>query len=137
LQAAVLQPLAGSAYLLFRTPHHPTETQAMELEFLIPIVLFICITYAIKAVVDARVRRQMVSANGSEDLVRSILEGEETRRRHASLRWGIVMVALAIGFVLIEAFGWDEVTPGVIAVLLGATGLGNLAYYAAARKFLG
>ncbi|MBC7989976.1 MAG: hypothetical protein H7Y19_10400 [Luteimonas sp.] len=109
----------------------------MELEFLIPIVLFICITYAIKAVVDARVRRQMVSANGSEDLVRSILEGEETRRRHASLRWGIVMVALAIGFVLIEAFGWDEVTPGVIAVLLGATGLGNLAYYAAARKFLG
>ena len=47
------------------------------------------------------------------------------------------MVALAIGFVLIEAFGWDEVTPGVIAVLLGATGLGNLAYYAAARKFLG
>jgi len=109
----------------------------MELEFLIPIVLFICITYAIKAVVDARVRRQMVSANGSEELVRSILEGEESRRRHASLRWGIVMVALAIGFVLIEAFGWDEVTPGVIAVLLGATGLGNLAYYAAARKFLG
>ena len=109
----------------------------MQLEFLIPIVLFICITYAIKAVVDARVRRQMVSANGSEDLVRSILEGEETRRRHASLRWGIVMIALAIGFVLIEAFGWDEVTPGVIAVLLGATGVGNLAYYAAARKFLG
>jgi hypothetical protein len=108
----------------------------MELEFLIPIVLFICITYAIKAVVDARVRRQMVSANGSEELVRSILEGEESRRRHASLRWGIVLVALAIGFVLIEAFGWDEVTPGVVAVLLGATGLGNLAYYAAARKFM-
>jgi hypothetical protein len=109
----------------------------MNLQFLIPIVLFICVAYAIKAVVDARVRRQMVSANGSEDLVRSILEGEETRRRHASLRWGIVLVALAIGFVLIEAFGWNEVTPGVIAVLLGATGLGNLAYYAAARKFLG
>jgi hypothetical protein len=26
------------------------------------------------------------------------------------------------------------VTPGVIAVLLGATGLGNLAYYAMSRK---
>lgn len=108
----------------------------MQLEFMIPIVLFICITYAIKAVVDARVRRQMVTANGSDDLVRSILEGEESRRRHASLRWGIVLAALAVGFALIEAFGWNEVTPGVIAVLLGATGLGNLAYYAAARKFM-
>ena len=106
----------------------------MNFEVLIPITLFVCIAYAIKAVVDARVRRQMVSANGSEDLVRSILEGEESRRRHASLRWGIVLVALAVGFLLVQAFGWTELNPGVIALLLGATGLGNLAYYAAARK---
>lgn len=108
----------------------------MELEMLIPITLFICITYAIKAVVDARVRRQMVTANGSDDLVRSILEGEESRRRHASLRWCIVLIALAIGFTIIEAMRLQEITPGVIGVLLGATGLGNLAYYVAARKFM-
>ena len=58
----------------------------MNLEFLIPIVLFVCITYAIKAVVDARVRRQMVESNGSQELVRSIVESEEARRRHGSLR---------------------------------------------------
>jgi hypothetical protein len=106
----------------------------MNLELLIPITLFICITYAIKAVVDARVRRQMVDSNGSQDLVRSMLEGEELRRRHGSLRWGVTLVALAIGFGLVDAAGWQEITPGVIAVLLGATGLGNLAYYAIARR---
>ena len=102
--------------------------------YLIPIVLFLCITYAIKAVVDARVRRRMVDANGSQDLVRSMLEGDELRRRHASLRWGITLVALALAFGVIQAAGWEEVTPGVIALLVGATGLGNLVYYVVARR---
>ena len=106
----------------------------MNLELLIPISLFVCITYAIKAVVDAGVRRKMVDTNGSQDLVRAMLQGEEQRSRHGSLRWGIVMVALAIGFGIVDAGHWDELSPAVIAVLLGATGLGNLAYYAIARK---
>lgn len=106
----------------------------MNLEFLIPIVLFVCITYAIKAVVDARVRRQMVESNGSQELVRSIIEGEETRRRQGSLRWGVVLLALGIGFTAISAQGLDHVTPATLAILLIATGLGNLAYFMLARK---
>lgn len=109
----------------------------MNFEVLIPITLFVCIAYAIKAVVDARVRRQMVDSNGSQDLVRSILEGDEIRRRHASLRWGVLLLALAAGFVVIEAAGWTEVTPGVIAVLLGATGIGNLVAYSMSRRLPG
>jgi hypothetical protein len=108
-----------------------------NLEILIPITLFICITYAIKAIVDARIRRQLVGSNVSQELVRSIVEGDELRRRHASLRWGTVLVALAIGFGLIETFGWHDLTPGVFAVLLGATGLGNLVAYAMSRKLPG
>ncbi|MDQ2703377.1 MAG: hypothetical protein M3Y70_11355 [Pseudomonadota bacterium] len=106
----------------------------MNLELLIPITFFICIAYTIKAVVDARVRRQMVDSNGSQDLVRSMLEGEELRRRHGSLRWGVILVALAVGFGVVDAGGWDDLTPAVMAILLGATGLGNLAYYFIARK---
>jgi hypothetical protein len=106
----------------------------MNLELLIPISLFVCITYAIKAVVDAGVRRKMVDSNGSQELVRSMLLGEEQRSRHGSLRWGVILVALAIGFGIVDAGRWDELTPAVLAILLGATGLGNLAYYAIARK---
>ena len=47
----------------------------MNFEILIPITLFICIVYAIKVVVDARVRKQMMDSNGSQELVRSMLEG--------------------------------------------------------------
>lgn len=106
----------------------------MNFEIFIPISLFFCIAWTIKAVVDARVRRQMLASNGSEELVRSIVESEEARRRHASLRWGIVLLALGIGFALVGLQNAHEVTPASIAVLLGAMGLGNLAAFFAARK---
>ena len=106
----------------------------MNFELLVPICLFAAIAYSIKAVVDARVRKQLVASNGAPDLVRSILEGDEANRRLSSLRWGITLVALSIGFAIVEAAGWREITPGVIAVLVGAVGIGNLGSFAASRK---
>ena len=106
----------------------------MDYAMFVPIALFAAIAYSIKAVVDARVRKQLVSSNGSPDLVASILRADEANRRLASLRWGITLVALALGFGIVEAAGWDDVTPGVIAVLVGALGLGNLASFAVARR---
>ncbi len=107
----------------------------MNYEFLIPIALFASIAYSIKVVVDARVRKQLVSGHGSPELVQSLLAGDETARRLSSLRWGITLVALAAGFGIVEGAGWDNhVTAGVIAVLAGALGLGNLAFYAVSRR---
>ena len=106
----------------------------MYLEVLIPITLFICITYAIKAIVDARLRGKLLSSGSSEELVRTLMQNDEAQRRHATVRWGILMLALALGFGLIEVFGWDRVTPGVIALLLTVTGIGNLVSYAVSRR---
>jgi hypothetical protein len=106
----------------------------MQLDMLIPIILFICIYLSIKAVVDARARKQMVQSNGSEEMLRTLIEGEETRRRQASLRWGVILVALAIGFGLLEAFSWEDASPGLFAILLAATGIGNLAAYYLTRQ---
>jgi hypothetical protein len=105
----------------------------MDFELLIPITLFLCVTYAIKALLDARTRGKLIAANGSEELIRSLVQNEEQQRRHASVRWGVVLVCLAVGFALIEFFGWDEITPGAIAVLLGATGIGNLVSFYISR----
>ena len=107
----------------------------MQFELLIPITFFIAVAYVIKVIVDARTRRALIGANGSEELVRSIMAGEDVRQKHSSLRWGVTLLAIGVGFGLIEAGGWDHVTPGVIAVLAGATGLGNLAYYFLTRRF--
>jgi hypothetical protein len=101
---------------------------------LVPISLFVCIAYAIKVCVDAMVRRRVVTAGSSPELVASLLREEELRRRHSSLRWGIVLLSVALGFGLIQWFGWQEVTPGLVAVLAGATGLGNLVFFMMSRR---
>lgn len=99
------------------------------MEFLIPIAFFAAVVAAIKFIVDARVRTKLVSANVSNDLLRSLLEVEEQQRRYSSLRWGIVLSCLGIGFALIQSFDWSEGGPGAIAVVIGATGIGNLLSY--------
>jgi len=106
----------------------------MDLEFLIPITLFICIVMAIKIAVEARFRGKLLSTGGADELLRSMARDEDQRRRHGALRWGIVLVLLAVAFGVIEAAGWREVTPGMVAVLLAACGLGNLAYYLVSRR---
>lgn len=106
----------------------------MNFDLLIPITLFICIAYAIRVTVDAYTRRRIIESRGSEELVRSLLDGDVRRRRQTSLHWGSVMVALAVGFGLVELVGANDVTPGVIALLLGSTGLGNLTYYVLERR---
>jgi len=108
---------------------------------LVPIALFVCITYgftySIKAVVDGRMRHQLSQGGVSEDLLRTILAGEGQQRRLASLRWGLTLVFLAIGFGLIQISGWtQELTPGTIAVLAGAIGLGQLAFFAISARFI-
>jgi hypothetical protein len=106
----------------------------MEFELLIPIVLFLCITYCVKLVIDARLRSKMLKEGGSTDLMRSMVQNEQQQRRQSSLRSGLILTAVAIGFGTIQAFGWNEINAGVVAVLAAATGLGNLVFYALTRK---
>jgi hypothetical protein len=108
----------------------------MNFDILLPITLIVGIVYAIKVVVDARFRRHIVTTGGSVEVVKSLLQDEQLRRRHSSLRWGIILLSVALGFGLIEWFGWKEITPGLIAVLAGATGLGNLVFFAISRRIV-
>jgi heme/copper-type cytochrome/quinol oxidase subunit 3 len=96
--------------------------------------LFAALLFSIKAIVDARARTKLLESHSQEHLVQSILKEEERRRRYSALRWGIVLVFLAAGFMVVELENWDHPSPGVLAVLLGTTGLGNIVSYFVCRK---
>ena len=101
---------------------------------LVPIALFACITYLFKAVLDAVTRDRMLREPGTEDLLHSILKEEQQQRRLSSLRWGLLLLALAGGFAIIHAIGWVELSIGALAILLACTGLGHLIFYALTRN---
>lgn len=106
----------------------------MDHQTLVPVTLFLCITYAVKLLIDARVRVLLLRSAPSDMEIGNLLRLEEQRTRQASLRTGITLVTIALGFGLIELFSIREITPGAIAMLAAATGLGNLAFYFVARR---
>ncbi|UPG94915.1 DUF6249 domain-containing protein [Luteibacter aegosomatissinici] len=103
-------------------------------EALIPISLFFAIALVIKWIIDARFRHKMIQAGVTGELQKQWFEEELNQRRQSALRWGTVLTLLAVGFAFIQAKGWDELNPGVVAVLVACTGVGNLVYYAVSRR---
>jgi hypothetical protein len=134
LQARRCNRSAGSRICTHKTLHFHPKEKPVDAGILVPISIFACIAYSIQVCVDASVRRRMVEAGGSADLIDSVVRDEKQRRRLSSLRWGIVLMSVALGFGLIQWFGWREVTPGLIAVLSGATGLGNVVFFLVSRR---
>jgi hypothetical protein len=107
----------------------------MNFDILLPITLILGVVHTIKVVIEARNRRQLLlAAEGSVELATALLRDQERQSRLASLRWGIVLVALALGLGCVHWLGWQQVTPGLVAVLAGATGMGNLVFFAISRK---
>jgi hypothetical protein len=106
----------------------------MDFEILIPITLFIAIVMAIKIVVDSRLRRRLAETNASEDLVKSMLLADEQTRRLSALKWGLVLTLVGLSFGLISALNLDSNNPGTWGLLIGACGVGMLAYHGIANR---
>jgi hypothetical protein len=100
----------------------------------IAIALFASCTYIVKLVLDARMRRQALEAGATEELIRAFLAAEERHRQRASLRLALILLSLGAGFGLIEFYGWNEVTPGAIAVIAASTGFASLGYFFISRR---
>ena len=53
----------------------------MDFALFIPIVFFICVTLAIKIIVDSRLRRRMAETHASEELIKAMLMADERSRQ--------------------------------------------------------
>jgi len=107
----------------------------MNFDILLPITLIVGIVYAIRVVLDAMLRRHIVAAGTSAEVVASLLRDEQRRRHLSALRWGIVWLSVALGFGVVAWLGWKEISPGLIAVLAAATGGGNMIFFWVSRRY--
>ena len=102
-----------------------------------PLLALAIIAWVIRGWMDARVRGKLATSNNSQELIRAMLESDQQTRRVAPLRWGTVLIGLATALAIIDAVGWKQPTPAAFAVLLGMTGLANLAAFALIDRFSG
>jgi len=109
----------------------------MDIE-LVPITLFLAffgaIAYIAKVIGDTRIRRKVLEARVSADVAEAILSGDwKEPSTLSALKWGLVIVALGAGLLLVDVFGIDFESPLAYAVLLLATGTALLGYYVIER----
>ena len=109
----------------------------MDFALFVPIAFFIAVVMAIKVIVDSRIRRRLAETNASEELIKSMLLADEQQRRLSALKWGLVLTLLGIAFGIIDGANLNSDDPGAWGILLGAAGIGMLAYHAIANKFRG
>jgi hypothetical protein len=98
-------------------------------EVLVPIALFVCATIGFKALLEAVLKLRMMHRGQSEASLRVLLDADRYQRRFSALRSGIAFVALACGLALIQAFGWQDATPGAIAAVVLPLGVGELTFF--------
>jgi hypothetical protein len=134
LAAGRISILVGAAFGAFHT-----GVKKVDNGIVVPVALFLCITlgitYIARLLVNARLRVKMLQACTSKELVEAVVQSDSHRDQMTALRWGILTVTEAIAFGIIQAMGWTDINPGVVAMLLGAFGLGSLLFFVLARRF--
>ncbi|MBK8069481.1 MAG: hypothetical protein IPK27_18215 [Rhodanobacteraceae bacterium] len=125
----------GSVSISATGQFRPGRLEEISMEWLIPIVLFVCIVVAIHIIMDGRVRRRIAESGASEDLVRTMLAADERNRAVSSLKWGLVLVLVGIAFGLIDLLNLRQDDPATFGIVIAAAGLGMLGFHMlAARK---
>lgn len=112
----------------------------MDTSIVVPVALFLCITlgitYIARLLVNSRLRVKMLQACSSKELMEAVVQSDSHRDQMTALRWGILTAAEAIAFGIIQAMGWTTINAGVVAMLLGAFGLGSVLFFVLARRFV-
>lgn len=101
----------------------------MDFALLIPITLFICIAYAVKVVFDSRVRRRLVESNGSEELVKAMLQADEQSRRLGALKWGMVLTTVGLAFFIQQVTDLGPQDPATWGLMFVAAGVALIGYH--------
>lgn len=105
----------------------------MDKNIAVPALLFLCVTYAFKLLLDARLS-YLLSKAGSPETVSALLAGELQLRRHGHLSGGLMAFGLGLGLALVAVLGWAPMSPATWSVLLCALGAARLAAYALAGR---
>jgi hypothetical protein len=102
----------------------------MDKGIVVPLALFFSVVYALKLLVDARLRYLFWKGGSTPETVAALFAAEDRVRRLGALRTGLVALALGVGLGVIDATGTAPISAAGLAMLLVALGLGNLFAFA-------
>lgn len=100
-------------------------------EVFVPLGFFALVAYIAKLIRDTRVRRKALESPLSEEKIDELFSrGSWTEpSTRSALKWGLVILSLGVGLLLVNLFMISFESPAAYAVLFLATGTALLGYY--------
>ena len=109
----------------------------MNVDFLIPIVIFGSIVYLFKSLSDNRLRHKLIERGQLDESVKYLFMNGDQHRRFTSLKWGIVLIAIGCAFLIGQAFGQDLAETITVGSIFLFGGIGFLVYYFLVKNMTG
>ncbi|HUF30175.1 MAG TPA: DUF6249 domain-containing protein [Gemmatimonadaceae bacterium] len=105
---------------------------------LVPFGFFVTVAYIfvgiVRAVSDGRTRRKLIETGASPELAAALVSAPARGEPDPTLRWGIVIGALGLGFIVLQLLPFPEDDPIMIGLLLVFLSAGLLLSYAITRR---
>ncbi len=106
----------------------------MDLDFLIPVSMFMVIAYIIKVISDNRLRHRLVEKGQVDETVKELFhENMELKSLH-SIKWGLVLIGIGLALFVGQLFPYDIKEEMTIGGMFFLAGVGFLVYYFIAKK---
>lgn len=109
----------------------PVEAIAINAVFF---AIVIAILGLAKILSDNRTKTKLIEARPSEEMVRALFGMREDRGIFSALKWGLVVVGVGLGLVVVQVFPADFSDPIAYGFLFLFGGSGLLAYYLIASR---
>lgn len=93
-------------------------------------IIFICVVYWIKIISDNRVRLKLIEKGLVDEKAKYLYPSKTEFQGPASLKWGIVLIAVGLACLSIVVFQKEEV---FLASIFLFPGIGLVVYYLVAR----
>ncbi len=108
----------------------------MDSGLLVPIVLFIVIGYVIKVLSDNRVRRILIEKGEISENTKYLFADKFAYAVPSSLKWGMVLIAVGLAFVISQIFPFMDDDASLMALLFIFGGGALVAYYFVGSRML-
>jgi hypothetical protein len=106
-------------------------------EALVPLGFFAMVAYISKLIGETRIRRKVLDEQASPEVADSLLASRRSEPSAlSSLKWGLVVLALGVSIIFIEAIGLAFESPLAYGFVMLSAGIGLLGHYLIARDDL-
>ncbi|MDZ4723058.1 MAG: DUF6249 domain-containing protein [candidate division Zixibacteria bacterium] len=97
-------------------------------------VVFFSIVAIVKIISDGRTRKQLIEKGLVDDKAKLFLRGQSEMNALASLKWGMVLVAVGLAAILSQMLDYWWAEEGMFGLMFLFAGVAFLIYYPIAQK---